>query len=353
MPEHSVSLLSRSFVVPLEQRLFENCHASTLVLLPNGEKLTAFFGGRREGAGDVAIWLARGDGRGWQPPRRLMAEPGLAHWNPVLLADGETVWLFYKVGATVHDWVTRWSVSRDSGATWSPPAPLVAGETAPRGPVRNKILVMSNGEWLACSSVETETTWDAFVDISGSRGAGWQRVDIPFRHQPPGAAGKSGSTWAGLSADALWETDPARVFRWDGVIQPSAWESAPGRVHLLMRSTRGVLYRADSPDFGRSWNEAHPTGVPNNNSGIDLVQLSPGRIVLVCNPVGGNWGRRSPLSVLLSDDNGDTFRRVYDLETGDGEFSYPAVLAIGKDIHLTYTYNRKSIVYCHLKFAEE
>ncbi|SKA23942.1 sialidase family protein [Consotaella salsifontis] len=346
MPQRSVSLLKKSFVVPQDHELFRNCHASTLVLLPNGERLVAFFGGEREAAGDVAIWLVRGDGENWQPPRRLMAEDGLAHWNPVLMAEGETVWLFYKVGPTVHDWTTRWSVSHDGGQSWSPPEALVPGDPAPRGPVKNKLLAMSNGEWLAPASVETATRWDAFVDISGDRGRSWRRVDIPLEHRAGGTAESGKAIWSGLSEEALWESDPATVFKWDGVIQPSAWEAPAGHIHMLMRSTRGFLYRTDSTDFGRSWTSAYSTELPNNNSGIDLARLNDGTLTLAFNPVTGNWAQRSPLSISLSGDGGEAFERLLDLETQEGEFSYPAIIADGETLHVTYTFNRKNIVYC-------
>lgn len=343
-----VTLERKSFLLPVDHGLFNNCHASTIVTLPGERRLVAFFGGAREAAGDVAIWLVAGQGEAWSAPRRLMAEEGLAHWNPVLHVEGEVVWLFYKVGPDVHSWVTRWAMSRDGGETWSAPRPLVAGDSAPRGPVRNKLLVMSDGAWLAPASIEGRDHWDCFVDISADRGASWQRAEIPFDHRPP-AAGGDGAVWSGLAAQALWETDPVKVFHWDGIIQPTAWESAPGRIHMLMRSTRGELYRSDSEDFGRSWCAAYPGGIVNNNSGVDLAALPGGTLALAYNPVQGNWGARSPLSLALSRDNGRSFGRVLDLETGEGEFSYPAIVAAQGKLHLTYTFNRKSIVYCRLR----
>ena len=348
---YKASLKNQNFIVPLGHSLFNNCHASTIVVLPDRTRLIAFFGGEREGADDVAIWLVRGDGEAWHQPRRLFAEDGMAHWNPVLLNEGNKVFLFYKVGPTVQDWVTRWSVSDDGGLTWSDPEELVPGDTAPRGPVKNKVVVMSNGAWLAPASIEAGKLWDAFVDISEDEGKTWRRVDIPFTHRAAGEAQGKGGVWSGLAENALWETDPEKVFSWDGVIQPSAWESAPGHIHLLMRSTRGYLYRADSDDFGARWNEAYHTNVVNNNSGIDVVNAG-GVLALAYNPNGGNWGSRSPLSLALSVDNGETFHRILDLETEEGEFSYPAIIAQGKELHLTYTHNRKSIVYCHLSLED-
>jgi len=338
----------RSFLLPKEHGVFESCHASTIVELPGEELLAAFFAGGREGEGDTAIWMSRYMHGAWQAPARVFAEAGLAHWNPVLHAQGATVWLFYKVGPTVHDWTTRIAVSDDAGRTWSSPRELVPGDSAPRGPVRNKLIVLSSGEWLAPSSVETDQYWDAFVDRSADCGQTWQRSDVPIEHRQ-GAVTGGADVWQGLSENALWETDLERVFRWDGVIQPTLWESAPGHVHMLLRSTRGHAYRSDSADAGRTWSEAVATPLPNNNSGLDVVRLEGAGLVLAYNPVEGNWGHRSPISLAGSTDNGATWSHLSDMETEEGEFSYPAIIAGRSQVHVTYTWNRKNFVYHRFK----
>ncbi len=335
----------RHDLVPTGSRPFASCHASTLAVLPGGRLLAAFFAGKREGAGDTAIWLCAAGPDGWGPPERRFAEPGVAHWNPVLHAEGEEVWLFFKTGASVHDWTTRLARSADGGASWSAARALVPGDPSPRGPVKNKLLVLSDGAWLAPASVEDDRHWDAFTDRSEDRGASWTRSDVPLAHDGGGRPDPVEARWEGLAGEALWESDPARVFGWDGVIQPALWEDAPGQVHMLLRSTRGRVYRSDSDDGGRSWGEAYATPLPSNNSGLDLVRLDDGRLLLASNPVAGNWSRRTPLTLAGSDDGGRTWDAVAALETGPGEFSYPAIVADGGVVHVTYTANRTGIVH--------
>ncbi|RPH28535.1 hypothetical protein EHN07_08710 [Buttiauxella warmboldiae] len=336
---------SRRFLLPETPTDFAQCHASTLVVLPeHNSVLVAFFAGTKEGSGDTAIWLARSQHNEWHPAQRIMAEPGVAHWNPVLHYQQGTVWLFYKVGPDVHTWTTRVAVSQDGGQSWSEPRSLINGDTQPRGPVKNKILVMSNGEWLAPGSTENDQHWDAFVDVSADCGQSWHKVDIPFVHQLPEQTADE-NTWQGLQDNALWECDLKQVFAWDGVIQPTLWESHPGKIHALLRSTRGKVYRTDSVDYGRSWCAAYATSLPNNNSGIDAVKLSCGTLVLACNPIAGNWGRRYPIALLESQDNGATWSQPWALEHSKGEFSYPAIIAEGAVLHLTWTFNRTNIVY--------
>jgi predicted neuraminidase len=337
-------MADRQFVLPAGCDLFNNCHASTLIRTSNGTLLSAFFAGQREGAGDTAVWLSHRRSGEWLPPSRVFAEEGVAHWNPVLHAAGERVWIFYKVGPTVHDWTTRTAFSDDGGETWSAPKPLVPGDRTPRGPVKNKLLVLSNGDWLAPGSVENETYWDAFVDCSSDNGIHWRRFDVPIEHHSARLAA-SAETWQGLNDKALWESNLTRVFKWDGVIQPTLWEPAPGQVHMLLRSTRGKIYRSDSQDYGRHWSSAYATDLPNNNSGIDLVQMGGRRLVLAFNPIEGNWGRRFPIALAWSTDNGTTWSAPVPLESEEGEFSYPAIVADGKQLHVTYTWNRKNFVY--------
>ena len=205
------------------------------------------------------------------------------------------------------------------------------------------------GEWLAPGSVETPDVWDAFADITADRGKTWVRHDVPFEHRRP-TAGQSAEVWSGLAAEALWETDPETVFKWDGVIQPTAWEDEAG-VHMLMRSTRGSVYRTDSVDLGRSWSMAYATALPNNNSGIDLVRTTGGMLALVYNPVTGNWGRRTPISLALSSDGGRSWENSLDFEAGEGEFSYPAIIEADGAIHVTYTWNRGAIAHAIVEFG--
>lgn len=129
------------------------------------------------------------------------------------------------------------------------------------------------------------------------------------------------------------------------MIQPTLWEMPEGKIHALLRTNGGKIYRSDSEDDGLNWCEAYPTDMPNNNSGLDAVMMENGTLALVCNPDDSDWGRRYPLSLYLSKDNGVHFQWVLDLETEEGEFSYPAVVAEGNRLHVTYTWKRKKVAY--------
>ena len=121
---------------------------------------------------------------------------------------------------------------------------------------------------------------------------------------------------------------------------------------MFLRSTEGFVLRSFSDDEGETWSPAVSTGLPNNTSGIDLVQMADGRIVLAMNPVCGNWAARSPLSLYVSTDGGESFSLLTHLEINPGEYSYPAILADGNRLHVSYTWNRLKIAYWQIELEE-
>ena len=111
-----------------------------------------------------------------------------------------------------------------------------------------------------------------------------------------------------------------------------------------MRSTEGTIYRTDSMD-AIHWAQPYPIDMPNNNSGIDVVKLPDGRLLLACNPVAENWGSRTPISLYVSHDDGYTFALLTHLTTMRGKYAYPALRYENGLLHITYTWNRKTIQY--------
>lgn len=65
------------------------------------------------------------------------------------------------------------------------------------------------------------------------------------------------------------------------------------------------------------------------------------------NPTGKDWGSRGKLALAISFDSGKIWPKKVDLEDGNikNEFSYPAIIAFGDTIAMTYTWNRKKIAF--------
>jgi predicted neuraminidase len=316
-----VTMLAKDFIFA-DDRPFAQCHASTLLRTDDGRFLVAWFGGTHEKHDDVGIWLSKGDAKNWSAPVEVAKIREDAHWNPVLFKDPSgDITLFFKVGKTIDFWETWYKVSKDNGETWSEAKELVPGDKGGRGPVRNKPIVASDGTWLAPASNELERVWNAFIDRSEDGGKTWRETEfVP------------------VNRDSI---------AGEGVIQPALWESEPGNVHMLLRSSAGVICRSDSKDFGKTWSPIYKTDLPNPNSGIDVTKVEDNTLVLIFNPDNENWGSRSPISMAVSIDNGNTWDPIIELESGDeeDEFSYPSVISFGDTVALTYTWKRQRIAF--------
>lgn len=313
-------------------REFAQCHASTLVQAADGSILCAWFGGTKEKDPDVSVWMSTLDGDNWSKPVRAAKVDETAHWNPVLFRDGDDILHhFFKVGVDEIHWKTWRAISRDNGATWSDAVELVSGDVGGRGPVKNKPILLSDGSWLAPASIEYKEAdreiWKAFADRSEDRGKTWQRSADFVKPTPQN--GKQDRLFGGV-----------------GAIQPTFWESEPGHVHALLRTGSGSIWRCDSKDGGLTWGPYKVIDLPNNNSGFDALRLEDGRVVLIYNPVGENWGARTPLDIAVSSDNGQTWETVAHLEDDPdlkSEYSYPAIVETEDGIAICYTWNRERI----------
>lgn len=294
-----------------QQPNFPSCHASTITELPNGDLLAAWYAGSREGEKDVAIFTSRRfyGSEGWIEPEMVVNTADRSEGNPVLFADASNqIWLFY-----VTMYGNRWTQckmyykkSDTMGYSWE--ESVVLREEL-GWMTRNKPLYLSNGEILL--PVYDERNWHSMVMISGNGGETWD-------------------TYGDVSSPK-------------GVIQPTVVERADGSLLMLMRSRDGEIWRSSSEDLGRTWEAAQPTDLPNPNSGVDMARLHNGNIALVYNDTQRG---RTPLTVALSTDEGETWEYKQHLETEEGEYSYPAIIqAHDGGIHITYTYRRTSIMH--------
>ena len=309
---------------------FASAHASNIVELRNGDFLASWFGGSAEGRPDVAIWSSRLAGGKWSPPFELVREPNIACYNPVMFhtKDGR-LWFYYKFGPHPSSWTAGRRWSDDDGKTWSPVEHLPAGLY---GPIRTKPLVLEDGTVVSGSSVESYHSWAVWIERSTDNGKTFRRIGpITVPRHRSGAVDVDGATY--------------------GIIQPSVISFGHGRLRLYARSTAQIarICVADSFDNGLTWTDARPLAVPNPNSGIDVVRLRDGRIVLVYN---NTTTGRTPLNLAVSED-GEHFRIFKTLEDGPGEYSYPAMIqGLDSDLRITYTWKRQRIRYVRFPLAD-
>lgn len=318
-------VVSQEFI--FTQAPFKQCHASTIAETDSG-LAAAWFGGSHEKHPDVGVWVSRNEGQGWTPPVEVangVVSDTLRYpcWNPVLFQpQGGPLILYYKVGPDPRSWWGMNMFSRDGGQTWSQPRRLPDGFL---GPIKNKLIQLSDGHLLCPSSTEHD---------------GWR---VHFEHTPD-----LGKTW-----ELVGPINDGKTF---GVIQPTLLTYDDGCIQALCRSRQGKIIESWSSDGGRRWSRLEATALPNPNSGIDGVTLADGRQLLVYNHTvkrPGQWGGpRSPLNVAVSSD-GRNWQAALVLENKPGEFSYPAVIQSADGlVHITYTWQRKRVKHVVLDPAQ-
>lgn len=304
---------------------FLECHASTIEETRSG-LIAGWFGGTREGASDVGIWISRQVHGKWSPPQEVATGTDgtgkpLPCWNPVLFQPRKgPLMLLYKVGPDPRRWWGMLATSSDAGAHWSKPSRLPDGLL---GPIKNRPIQMPNGDILCPSSTEDN---------------GWQ---VHFERTPD-----LGKTWT--------KTLPVNDGKAIGAIQPSFLRLAKGRLEAIGRTRQDRLFEIESTDEGKTWGPMRLGELPNPNSGTDAITLRDGRHLIVFNNVPGtpgHWGgKRSPLNVAVSED-GRHWKVILTLESEpDQEFSYPSLIqAKDGQVHIVYTWKRKRIKHVVLK----
>ncbi len=324
-----VGYLKGDLIYPLDNKPTPQCHASTIVEVEDGF-VAAWFGGTREKAPDVGIWVSMNlDGK-WSKPVEVVdgfENDSLRYptWNPVLFkAKDGTLMLFYKSGPNPRDWWGMLTTSNNNGRSWSEPVKL--GEDGKvghlLGPVKNKPIQLEDGTIICPSSSEVrkgdKDYWRVHFEITRDMGKTWEVVG-PVN-------------------------DGIRF----GAIQPSILTYPDGKMQVLCRSRQNVITQSWSDDAGKTWGEMTATELPNPNSGTDAVTLADGRQLLIYNHTIRNSEfprSRNMLNLAISDD-GEKWKPVMTLERQPGEFSYPAIIQ-AKDglVHITYTYQRRSVKY--------
>ena len=301
---------------------FPSCHSATIAETPNG-LVSAWFGGTHERHPDVGIWLSRHENESWTAPEEVadgVINDTLRYptWNPVLfqVPDGDLL-LFFKIGPKPSEWWGMLMSSLDHGKTWSKPKKLPDGYI---GPVKNKPVLLENGNLISASSTEGDG-WKVHFEVTEDFGKTWRKI---------GPLDKG-------------EDDI-------NAIQPSILNHGNGKLQILCRTKSRRIATAWSEDYGETWTALELTSLPNNNSGTDAVTLQDGRHLLIYNhvlPPGEEAkGPRTPLNISQSSD-GVHWEASLILEDSDiSQYSYPSIIQSSDGlVHAVYTWRREKIKY--------
>ncbi|MDP4206721.1 MAG: sialidase family protein, partial [Bacteroidota bacterium] len=115
-----------------------------------------------------------------------------------------------------------------------------------------------------------------------------------------------------------------------------------GKLLMLISYNTGVKQISYSKDKGDTWSPVEPSNIKSPLSPASIARIpSTNDLLLVWNNNSGDdpsiKGKRTPLTVAISKDEGKTWRKIKNIEDDpDGWFCYIAIHFTGKNVLLGY-----------------
>ena len=276
-------------------------------------------GGADNSTADIVLRTSADDGKTWSDDRILVRNEGQENVMSVSilrLADGELL-LFYL---RKNSWGDCNLYVRRSTEGFSTLGPAV------RCTVEDGYHVVNN---------------DRVVELGSGR------IVVPAALHPcPDGTRK---TWSARAIPRVYYSDDhGRTWKKDWTVvspvpprpvtlqEPGLVELRDGRLWMFMRTDRGVQYETFSSDHGLTWSAPRPGNLASPRSPASIERIPwTGDLLCVWNDHSG-WhafprGRRTPLCIAISKDEGRTWTRSRVIEGDpDGWYCYTAI-AFAKD----------------------
>ncbi len=348
--------ISEGLIFPAQKG---HTHGSSLVELPNGDQLAAWFQGSGERqADDVRIMGARlkKGSKQWSEPFLMADTPHLPDCNPVLFLNHEKKLFLVWIAVQANRWeqsILRVRTSTDFGGdaapawNWQDNILLKPGdEFAEEVEAKLKSLPELPHGWAEYAPRYDQMIAEAATDPA-KRSIGWMTRIKPLLLGnrkivlPLYSDGFNFSLMAVSNDDgATWQPSLPLVGR--GPIQPALAQKKNGHLVAYLRDSGDWPTRvqiSESADGGQSWSVATKTDIPNTAS-VGLLALRDGAWAFVGNDIEDG---RYRLALFLSEDEGESWKwKTYleDEPEGGGSFSYPC-LTQGADglLRITYSYS--------------
>jgi predicted neuraminidase len=240
----------------------------SIAMLPDGRLMASWFSSPAEGADSQRIVQAFSLDQGltWSAETVLQDNTGKADFDPVLFVAGKDTFLFFSCFDPQIDIYFR--RSSDSARTWTEPVKINQSNHT----TRSNGIQLSTGELLV--PLHTRGTKAGGVMKSRDGGKTWMRFGAVAN--PEGQGG-----------------------------EPTIAETKSGKIHMMLRTKDGLLWRAISTDKGETWSAPEKTGLTATSSASHLLCTRDGTLVLTYNP--GPTPMRFPLIMRTSHDEGVTW----------------------------------------------
>ena len=320
-----LSELSRS-LIPMPEGV-PSAHASTLATLPGGDMVAFWWAGSRESGPDVKVYAARWSNGTWSSAWEVASRESLGNalgyavrriGNPAAWTDRDGRIHLYIVATGLGGWAASrvvHTVSSDLGKSFE------ARRVLPMSPLFNtSVLVRTSPVGLA-------------------QGGWWLPVHFEI-----------GNKYSMLMAfDANGEPSRLGLIGSNGAtLQPAIVPVSETEVRAWMRDPgdEGRIQQARSHDGGASWEDLPASDLPNDDTSLAALRLVNGDVLMLYNDRVQGGSARSTLRLAIQKPGQEwqTLRDVASGQAGD-EFSYPAMMVKGDELHVTYTHQRQSIAH--------
>lgn len=360
------AIKSQTLIFPQQP---QHVHGSSIVALPNGDFLVAWFQGSGERKEDdvriMGARLKKGE-QNWSAPFPMADTPHLPDCNPVLFLNekGKLFLVWIAVQANVWEQsILRFRTSTDYAKAGAPvwnwqdnillkPDDRFATEIERKF----KNLPENKAGWAGYAAKYDDMILGASKDVP-KRSLGWMtrikpllmengRIVLPlysdgFNLSLMAISEDHGETWRpGLPVVGRGPIQPAVVKKKNGNLIAYMRDSGdnPTRVHI-----------SESTDRGESWTATTKSDIPNTAS-VELLVLQDGKWAFLGNDIDDG---RYQLNLRISDDEGKSWKWSSPIENDLNKkagYSYPSLVQT-KDglLHMTYSFHpekgKKSIKY--------
>ena len=290
---------------------------------------THYYAGRG-GDNDPAYLAARfstDGGRSWtrEDVQVLENEGGMNIMSVSLLrlAGGEIALFYLRKNSTEDDRPVM-RLSSDEARTWSKPVEIIPEEEIGYYVLNNdRVVQLPDGRLIAPVALHHAPGWEGTT---------------PFGHAMCYLSDDSGRTWRRsqtvLTTPKTAEGEPVHLQ------EPGVVVLKDGRLMMFMRTSSGSQYLSYSSDQGENWSPPLPSSIRSPRSPASIERIpKTGDLLLVWNdnyePDHAGAGRRTPLNVAISRDEGGTWENMKVLEDDPGGwYCYTAIEFVGDRVLL-------------------
>lgn len=270
----------------------------------------------------LASRISKDGGKTWSKQDKLeVAQEGKMNVMSVSLLrlKNGKIALFYLRKNSVYDCTPMVRFSEDEALSWSNPIQCIPNQTGYFVLNNNRVIQLGSGRLLfavALHQTLAEKVWHnaglLYSYYSDDNGITWQQgEEVP--------------------------TDKNTVTQEPGLV-----ELKDHSILMLIRTNKGVQYQSKSFDGGIHWSKIEPTNIYAPLSPATIVRIPKTKDLLLVwnNNDGSNMelkGKRTPLTVAVSKDEGVTWEKVKNIETNpDGWYCYTAIHFEKNAILLSY-----------------